>query len=150
MKEFISGISLTIDWSKLTTANYWFSPSPFEDSGFWQEILIFLILLAIFTIIKIRQWNKKKDHESYKKLKIGLRKSTIFIEIFLSLWLFFRTQSIFTLSNRLIGASVILFWLIWIMWILYYRYKKMPSILQSELEYLRKKQYLPKSKAKNA
>lgn len=148
MKEFINDFSLTIDWSKFRESNYWLSPSPYDDSGFWQEIIIFLILLAIYTWIMTRRWKTLTQHPSYQKLRKGLVKSTIMFEVFMLLWVFFRTQSIYLLSNHLIGASIIMLWLIWVGWIAYYRFKIMPKLLLNEIDKMRKEKYLPKSKKK--
>ncbi len=147
MNDFVKDISLKIDWQKFTNANYWFSPSPFEDSGFWQEMIIFLMILNIFTWTLVFIWRKNK-FKAIKNLKRGFALSTGYITIFLLIWIFFRTQSIFTLSNRLIGLAVILIWLVWIIWIIIYRLRKFPKLYLSELTDIRKEKYLPKQKGK--
>lgn len=145
MNNIFNNLFLTIDFEKLSKSNYWLSLSPYEDSGFWQEIILFVIFLSIITVyIFIRYKNTQFD--SLKKIRKGILKSSIFFVIFMLLWVFMRTQGIYLLSNRLIGLSIVIFWLLWIGWILYYRIRKFPLEYFQELDKKRKEKYLPRSK----
>lgn len=148
MNEFIRGLSLKIDFNKLTESNYWLSPSPFDDSGFWQEIILLVVVLALISIYVHFKYKGLVEHPSLQKIRKGITKSSIYFSILILLWVFMRTQGIYLLSNRLIGASIVLLWLIWLVIIIYYIWRKFSNEYNQELARARKEKYLPKPQNK--